>query len=45
MISAEELAELEKLLASDPQANPFSEAERACAFCKGEAQKKDACPG
>jgi|GEM_PF-6925740 len=45
VISAEELAELERLLASDPQANPFSEAERACALCKAQPQKKDACPG
>ena len=40
-----ELVSLEKLLASDPQANPFSDTERACALCKGEPQKKDACPG
>lgn len=45
VIGAGELAELEKLLASDPRANPFSEAERACPLCKGDAQKKDACPG
>jgi hypothetical protein len=44
VISAEDVAELEKLLASDPQASPFSDAERACALCRGAAHKRDACP-